>query len=616
MRILEAYKQLNNTEKKYLENVTIHELIRNQSKINPSDIAVIDYTRKLTYGDLDKKSDYIANILLESGIEPGYPVAVILDRSIELIICIVAILKCGGIYVPIDMSYPKLRIKYIIDDTLCKTIIVPSFQYELQKDIVMDDKTILNMKQVMDSFVQYESSYNQYGRNFIYRNKDIVCDDDLAYILYTSGTTGKPKGVMVTHKAILNTLFWMSEKFHIDREDNIAFKTSISFTDSIWEIFFPLLNGAKICIINDHEVKDPKKLYLFLKDNNIAITQFVPSMLKVFLDFIEINNITNPLPNLKWIFNGGEHITVSIAKKFNSLLHITKIANIYGMTESAVYATCFIIDKNLGDNLESISIGKPIWNTKVYILNENNELCGIGQKGEICISGISLAKGYFNKPKLTRDKFISNIIENDTIYRTGDIGALCSDGNIAYFGRLDNQIKIRGSRVEICEVEKNILMFNGIEEAAVINKKDKFDENILICFLTNNINISKLRTFLLNRLPDYMIPQHFILVKKLPLTINNKVDKKKLQTLKINYKNIIKKNKLEDKIIEIWKEILNLDYFDINDDFFDIGGNSITAARLLIFLNKIGVNLKLDEIYTYNTVNKLLQYVRKNNLYE
>ncbi len=616
MRILEAYKQLNNTEKKYLENVTIHELIRNQSKINPSDIAVIDYTRKLTYGDLDKKSDYIANILLESGIEPGYPVAVILDRSIELIICIVAILKCGGIYVPIDMSYPKLRIKYIIDDTLCKTIIVPSFQYELQKDIVMDDKTILNMKQVMDSFVQYESSYNQYGRNFIYRNKDIVCDDDLAYILYTSGTTGKPKGVMVTHKAILNTLFWMSEKFHIDREDNIAFKTSISFTDSIWEIFFPLLNGAKICIINDYEVKDPKKLYLFLKDNNIAITQFVPSMLKVFLDFIEINNITNPLPNLKWIFNGGEHITVSIAKKFNSLLHITKIANIYGMTESAVYATCFIIDKNLGDNLESISIGKPIWNTKVYILNENNELCGIGQKGEICISGISLAKGYFNKPKLTRDKFISNIIENDTIYRTGDIGALCSDGNIAYFGRLDNQIKIRGSRVEICEVEKNILMFNGIEEAVVINKKDKFDENVLICFLTNNINISKLRTFLLNRLPDYMIPQHFILVKKLPLTINNKVDKKKLQTLKINYKNIIKKNKLEDKIIEIWKEILNLDYFDINDDFFDIGGNSITAARLLIFLNKIGVNLKLDDIYTYNTVNKLLQYVRKNNLYE
>lgn len=617
---IDAYKRLNDTEDEFRENVTIHELISAQARINPHNIAVIDYDRKITYEELEKKSDYIADILLESGVEVGQPIAVLLDRSIELIISIVAILKCGGVYVPIDISYPELRIKYIIEDTACKTVILPSSKHELPGGIEMDDKTVLYMEQVMDTLNNSSAPGRERTRSLMLEKNNQICDSDLAYILYTSGTTGKPKGVMVTHKAVINTLFWMSDKFEIGLQDIIAHKTSISFTDSIWEIFCPLLNGAKISIAKDCDVKDPRKLYFWLRDHDITITQFVPSILKVFLDFIEVNRIENPLPKLIWIFNGGEHINVHLARKWNSLFCTAKIANIYGMTESAIYATCFIIEKQLDDHLDSISIGKPIANTKVYILNSHNELCDIGEKGEICISGIGLARGYWNKPDLTKVKFDSSIIGFQTIYRTGDIGALCDDGNIGYYGRMDNQVKIRGNRVEISEVEKNILQFEEIDQVAVIHKKDNFDENVLICFLTNHeVDITELKAFLSKSLPDYMIPQQFIMIDRLPLTINNKIDRDQLKSLKVNHQDILMNtdhNKLRSEIVQIWGKLLDLSYIGLNDDFFEIGGNSIAAARLQISLEKIGITIDHDTIYAHNTINKLTEYIRKNNLYE
>ncbi len=620
MEKMDIYNRINDTAKVYQKNATVHELISAQARISPENSAVTDYGREMTYEELDKWSDYVANILLESGVEAGQPIAVLLDRSIELIVSAVAILKCGAVYVPIDTSYPELRVRYILEDTSCKAVILPLTGHTLPEGINMDDTIILYIDQVMDSFQYSSTSGRKHTRTFDLVNRRPVKEEDLAYLLYTSGTTGKPKGVMVTHKAVLNTLFWMSEKFEIGSGDIIAHKTSISFTDSIWEIFWPLMDGAEISIIKDWDIKDQKRLYYRLKENEVSITQFVPSILKVFLDFIEGHMIQNPLPELKWIFNGGEHITPQLAERWNKLFRTAKIANIYGMTESAIYATCNIIEKQLDQGQDSISIGKPIANTKVYILNKENELCDISQKGEICINGTGLAKGYWNKPELTKDKFDCNAIENQTLYRTGDIGALCSDGNIAYFGRMDNQVKIRGNRVEISEVEKNILLFEGVDEVAVIHKKDHLGENILVCFLTDQeVDIPQIKTFLSKSLPGYMIPQQFVLIDKLPLTVNNKVNREKLRSYKINQHSTRTNDSsdvLVNKINSIWKQLLNLESINPDEDFFDMGGNSIIIAMMQISLEKIGIALEQDAIYANNTINKLVDYIRKNNLYE
>lgn len=498
---------------------TIHELISEQCIAKPYSIAIYEYEKKLTYGQLEKRSNKVASMLIHKGIQVGKSVCIISDRRIELIITALAILKTGGVYVPIDSSYPQKRIYDIIEDSQCKVVI----------NLTQDENLLSGLNLV-------ELHYNQLIKGYCGE----VClpkikTTSLAYIIYTSGTTGKPKGVTISHKAVLNTFNWMSKEFNLTYKDRIGHKTSISFTDSIWEIFWPLLNGAKISIINDIHAKNPRSLYNCLLKQKIKITQFVPSMLNVFLDYIEISKKENPLPDLKWIFNGGEHITVNLVKKFNQLFRNAKIGNIYGSTETAIYATCYIIEKNLKEDLQEIPIGWPIENTDIYICKDDNEVCEVNEKGEICVSGIGISSGYWNSVEMNKTKFIPIFNGQATMYRTGDIGYKDNNGCIWYCGRLDNQVKIRGNRVEIFDVEKNILEYDGIYQVAVIAKKDKYNDNYLVCYLTNKeINIDDLDSFLKNRLPSFMIPKWYKVIDQFPLSINKKIDTKKLAALEIN----------------------------------------------------------------------------------
>ena len=432
----------------------IDKLISEQTQKQKNKVAVIDYNRRLSYDSLEKISDRIASFFMKIGIQKEDPIVVISDRSIELIVTVIAILKCGACYVPIDSSYPEKRIITIINDIGSGVII------NLSKDqLKLSTNTKLKI-----------FSYDEISRlDCIDRQCDIRdCNiDAVAYVIYTSGTTGKPKGVKVSHKAISNTLYWMNDCFRLE-EDIIAFKTSISFTDSIWEIFWPLINGATIFIISSNDEKDPRKLYECMRNNKVTYTQFVPSMMKLFLEYIEHRSIKDPLPDLKWVFNGGEQIGINLAKKFNHVFTNAKIANIYGMTESAIYATCHIVEKKPDSTITSVAIGKPIANTKIYLLNTEESFCNPYEKGEICISGVSLSDGYWNDVDLTTEKFIQRPWHKGVVYRTGDIGWVDEDGCIWYTGRKDNQVKIRGNRVEIYEVEQSILNYKGIQQVAVV----------------------------------------------------------------------------------------------------------------------------------------------------
>lgn len=492
---------------------SIHELISKQCIARPYSIAIYEYEKKLTYGQLEKKSNRIAKVLVSKGVKIGDTINVISDRKIELIIIVLAILKAGGIYVPIDSTYPKKRIHDIIEDSQCKVVINLSQDETIVTEL---DLVKLDYSQLMNEQCSEECLPE-------------IASTNLAYIIYTSGTTGKPKGVTISHKAVLNTLNWMSKEFKLSNKDRIAHKTSISFTDSIWEIFWPLLNGSKISIINDLHAKNPRILYNCLLKQKIKITQFVPSMLNVFLHYIEISKKENPLPDLKWIFNGGEHITVNLARKFNRLFDNAKIGNIYGSTETAIYATCYIIEKDLKEDLQEIPIGWPIENANVFICNDNNKVCDINEKAEICVSGIGISSGYWNNEEMNQKKFVKVFDDQTIMYRTGDIGYKDENGCIWYCGRLDNQVKIRGNRVELFDVEKNILEYDGIYQVAVITKKDKYNDNYLVCYLTNKeINIDDLDLFLKKKLPSFMIPKRYIVIDEFPVSINKKIDRKKL----------------------------------------------------------------------------------------
>ncbi len=495
-----------------MENKTIQELISKQCELYADKVAIVDYDRKMTYSELEEMSDSFAEVLMQEGIVSGMPVVVIADRCLELIAIALAILKCGAIYVPVDLNYPLYRIQKIIADT-GSNIIVNLSDHQLKEY----NGSVLELKHL-----------NKARKDKTGKKQDFFVFH-IAYIIYTSGTTGSPKGVMVSHEAILNTFEWMTQQFNVSENDVIAHKTSISFTDSIWEIFWPLLNGAKISILNSKDAKDSKKMYEWMEKQRISFTQFVPSMLKVFVEYIEVKKIENPLERLRWVFNGGEQVGINLVKRFYDCFKSSKYANIYGMTESAIYATYHIVERGSLENWNSVPIGNPILNTQILLLNELDQICNTYEKGEICISGISLADGYWNDDTSTKEKFTYYKGIKDKLYRSGDIGMSDENSCYWYFGRKDNQVNVYGNRVEIYEVEKNILEFEGITQTAVIPYGDQYEETYLVCYLENEqIDVNKLKAFLKDKLPEYMIPKVYQKVKSLPLTVNNKVDKKSL----------------------------------------------------------------------------------------
>lgn len=583
-----------------MKDKSIQEAISKQCKVNGDRIAVIEYDRKITYSQLEEMSDSFAEVLLQEGIVFGAPIVVIADRCIELIAISLAILKCGAIYVPVDLNYPLHRIQKIIGDT-GSNIIINLSDYQLKEH----NRNILTLQNFGNK------------RNDKKGKKHIFSAAHIAYIIYTSGTTGSPKGVMVSQEAVLNTFQWMTKQFNISKNDVIAHKTSISFTDSIWEIFWPLLNGAKISIINSRDAKDSKKMYEWMEIQEISFTQFVPSMLKVFIEYIELKKLEEPLKKLRWVFNGGEQVGINLVKRFYQCFKTARYTNIYGMTESAIYATYHIVEREMLEIWSSVPIGKPILNTKVLLLNELDQICSQYEKGEICISGISLADGYWNDDMLTKDKFIYYNEPKNRLYRTGDIGMSDENGCYWYFGRKDNQVNVYGNRVEIYEVEKNILEFEGITQTAVIPYRDQYEETYLVCYLENEqIEVDKLKAFLMNRLPEYMVPKVYQKVKSLPLTVNNKVDKKSLLEISKDKKTV----KIEKSVItsttsiikDIWESILGNDEFGENDEFFQIGGDSLALARMQIEMEKKGFCLDYDDLLKLKTINQIVHMLERN----
>lgn len=579
----------NNTKTDYSKDKGIVDLFEEQVEKTPDNIAVVFENQSLTYRELNEKANSLAHHLLEHSTTSDKIVGILLNRSLEMIISILAVLKSGKAYIPIDPDYPIDRILYMLEDSNCNLVLSVN---ELYKKLHL--KT--NFIDVFSDIVYSNSTCNL--------NKKIDCNS-LSYIIYTSGSTGKPKGVMLTHKGITNLVNYCNN--YIEYLKNSKYRTIVSVTTISFDIFFfesiiSLQKGLKLVIANQNQQTIPRLLAELIEKENIEIIQTTPSRMKLLLDNIENEDCLN---NLKYIILAGEQFPITLAERLRKIIGIT-LYNGYGPSETTVFSTLTDVT-----NVQNMTIGKPLDNTQIYIVNKNMNLCPIGISGEICISGDGVGNGYINKQELTDKSFIFNPFNNNSLlYKTGDLGFYNNDGTITCLGRIDNQIKIRGLRIELEEIEKSILEMNEIKDCIVVKKQNDDGHEFLCAYFVKNSNIKALeiRKELQGCLTYYMIPQYFVELDKLPYTPNGKIDKKLLPMPNVEHTNefVAATNEREQILKEIFEEVLNQENISIEDDFFKLGGDSLSAINLSVkIFDKFNIQIGMKNIFDNPTIKSI-----------
>ncbi len=515
--------QFNRTEASFPDNVTLQELFEEQVKKHSMQTAVIcDHDQNfdvssLTYIQLNDRVNQLAHLLRRTGVGPGNIVALMVERSFAMIVGIFGIVKSGGAYLPISPDFPSDRISYMLQDAGVKILLV----HNKTASRIAFSGLVINL----DDPAVYRGST---------ANPAIVNNpQDLAYVIYTSGSTGKPKGVMIEHRSLVNRLHWMQHAYPIDVSDVILQKTPYCFDVSLWELFWWALQGAKLCFLVPGGEKHPLAIVEAIKKHKVSVIHFVPSMLSVFLDYLEgkPESALHRLASVRQVFASGEALTSSHVRKFNHNLGnkiSARLTNLYGPTEATVDVSYFNCPAD--NNFTIIPIGRPIHNIKFYVIKDDRQTA-IGEAGELCIAGIGLAKGYLNNPVLTDERFTDNPVNpGERIYRTGDIARWLSDGNIEYLGREDHQVKIRGLRIELGEIENTIREYPGITDCVALVKKCSENVILIVAYIVckSALELDGLKLFLKKQLPDYMIPNHFEKIAEIPLTSSGKADRKAL----------------------------------------------------------------------------------------
>ncbi|HEX2927283.1 MAG TPA: amino acid adenylation domain-containing protein, partial [Ruminiclostridium sp.] len=590
-------KEWNNTRVEYPKVPSIISLFENQVIKTPDSIAIIFDNKNLTYRDFNSKANQLAHFLIKLGVGRETIVGICMERSFEMVIAIYAILKAGGAYLPIDPDYPGDRIKFIIEDAKVPIVLV---QKHLENLFDNSDATVI-------------CADTQWSEISIERTDNPVCQnkqEDLAYVIYTSGSTGNPKGVMNTHGGLYNRLMWHQKKFMADDSDTILQKTPYSFDVSVWEFFWPLMCGARLLIAAPGGHKDCRYLADIIRANKVTAVHFVPSMLRAFLGEEGIGECSS----LKRVICSGEALTGDIQKLFFEVFGNTLLYNLYGPTEAAIDVSCW---ECRNDGSSNVPIGKPIDNIQLYILDQKLKPVAAGVPGELYIGGAGLARGYLNKPELTRERFILNPFRSmpgEYLYKTGDLARFKADGNIEYLGRNDFQVKIRGLRVELGEIEALLLQHPCIQEAVVTAREDVPGSKRLVAYIvpdkTNAPEDKEIKGYLMKKLPEYMVPSLIIRLDKLPLLNNGKINRKGLPApdysqLRGNRKYVAPRTPVEEKLAGIWSKVLKINQVSICDKFFELGGDSILSIQIVSLANQAGIKITPKQIFEHQSIEEL-----------
>jgi amino acid adenylation domain-containing protein len=586
-------KGFNDTKVEYPKGKLISELFEEQAAQTPDEIALQFNTQTLTYRELNEQANCLAGVLRRHGVKPDNPVAIMVNRSLEMIIGIMAIMKAGGAYLPIDPWYPWERIKYMLADSETGILLTQS-ELSLKVEfngIVLD----LNDRGLFQGDGTGLAKINTAR--------------DLAYIIYTSGSTGKPKGVVIEHQAVHNFMRGITERIEFRAGKTILALTTISFDIFGLETLLALTRGLKVVIASEKEQLDPKFLSETIIQNRIEMLQITPSRLQLLLSDERYRAC---FKNLTEIMIGGEALPESLLGEVRKLTQ-AKIYNMYGPTETTIWSTV----KNLTAET-AVNIGTPIANTQIYILDPNYHPQPAGVAGELYIAGDGLARGYWKRPELTAEKFGANPFQpGERMYRTGDLARWLPDGNIEFLGRTDHQVKIRGYRIELGEIENQLLKHEAIQEAAVIDQTGEDGLKSLHAYFVagRKLTVTELREYLEQSLPDYMIPASFIQLERIPQTPNGKIDRQALPKADQHQSDsgveyMPPQTTVENQLARIWQELLKCDRVGIHDNFFTLGGNSLLVVLMHNRMEEFYPGkVDVTDIFAYPTIAKLVQFI-------
>jgi tyrocidine synthetase-3 len=605
----------NETDAGYPKDKTIHQLFAQQEEKTPDSIALggvqghlpTEYVL-ITYKKLNESVDCLAGELTRQCVNPDDIIGIMSGRSLEMVTAILAVLKAGGAYMPIDPDYPEDRANFMLKDSNVKVLLTdnPSRHFNCQLSMV-------NCRLSMKEKTQPET--------LLSKSQPAARSPQLAYVIYTSGSTGQPKGVLIEHKNVVRLMVNDKFLFDFNNHDVWTLFHSYCFDFSVWEMYGALLYGGKLVIIPRMTARDPVRYLEILKDEKVTVLNQTPSA------FYGLSAEELKFPDqklcLRYVIFGGEALMPQKLKKWKEKYPETRLINMYGITETTVHVTFKEInDTDIQANIGNI--GKPIPTLTVYIVDKNLKLLPIGVSGEICVGGEGVGRGYLNRQELTQERIKRDpyrVAQGGKVYRSGDLGRLLESSDIEYLGRIDQQVKIRGFRIELGEIENQLQKYNGIKETVVTVREDKSGNKHLCAYIVpepdEEISIPSLKECLATRFPDYMIPLYFIQLEEIPLTSNGKVDRKKLPAPSGNLIDIDTytppKSEMEKKLVEIWKSVLELEQLGVKDNFFNVGGDSIKAIKIVNSINKqLQTNLRIPDLYLNETIEKLTVIIEQN----
>ncbi|HET6976586.1 MAG TPA: amino acid adenylation domain-containing protein [Pyrinomonadaceae bacterium] len=592
----------NNTAVEYADEKPIHNLFEEQAERMGNALAVVYEDQQLTYAELNRRANQLAHHLRRHGVGPEVLVGVAAERSVELMVALLGILKAGGAYVPIDPSYPASRVEYMLADSgvsivLTQSHLLPQLPQTSARMICLDDW----------SEIAAEADENPAVN---------VSGDNSIYMIYTSGSTGQPKGALNTHSALFNRLTWMQQQYQLTPEDRVLQKTPFSFDVSVWEFFWPVITGARLVFAKPGGHQDRSYLIELINATQITTCHFVPSMLHAFLDDPEESTCRS----LRQVMSSGEALSYDLQQRFFERLG-ARLHNLYGPTEAAIDVTFW----ECGPNEEhSVPIGRPIANTEIYLLDPSLHPVPVGAPGELYIGGVGLARAYHHRPELTAQQFVPHPFSETSsrrLYKTGDLARYRADGAIEYIGRSDHQVKIRGFRIELGEIEAALRECDNVKDLLVQTQQDTRGDVMLVAYIVYDHEPAPapadIREFLKHKLPEYMVPSAFVMMSSFPLTANGKINRRALATmrperLEVERAFVAPRTPLELRLVAIWEEVFKVHPIGVEDSFFDLGGHSILALRLMARVQKeFGQNLPLSTLTEAGDIAHLADIISK-----
>ncbi|MBA1292719.1 amino acid adenylation domain-containing protein [Pseudomonas lurida] len=583
-RVVQAW---NATHETYPLHHSVHRLIEAQVERTPDAQALVFAEQSLTYTQLNQRANRLAHRLIAAGVGPDVLVGLAVERSVEMVVGLLAVLKAGGAYVPLDPEYPRERLAYMLQDSGVKLLLT---QAHLLEDLPIPHGVQYWVLEPGDAWLQDSQAHNP---------QVVVDGENLAYVIYTSGSTGQPKGAGNRHSALTNRLCWMQQAYGLNAGDSVLQKTPFSFDVSVWEFFWPLLTGARLVVAAPGDHRDPARLVNLINARGITTLHFVPSMLQAFLQ--DPTAVT--CHSLQRIVCSGEALPADTQQQVFAKLPQAGLFNLYGPTEAAIDVTHWTC---VDDGADAVPIGRPIANLTCYVLDDNLEPTPIGVLGELYLGGAGLARGYQRRAGLTAERFVTDPFgSGERLYRTGDLARYRDNGVIEYAGRIDHQVKLRGLRIELGEIEARLLEHDRVREAAVLAVDGTHLVGYLVLHQPPQDWKALIGAHLAAHLPDYMVPTQWVLLTHMPLSPNGKLDRKALPKPEVHAAQAFEAphSEIECQVAAIWRDVLGVEQVGLNDNFFELGGHSLLVLMLKERLRKIsGVGLSVSQLMLNPTV--------------